>query len=106
MGATGGLFFRGPGADGRTFRTFNLVDDFSREAPTIVVDHSLPGERIVRELDAVVAERGTPEMIVPEFAGKALDAWAYRRGVKVDYNEVRPHNLRSHRPRGRHESAG
>ena len=60
-------------ADGRPFRTFNLVDDFSREAPTIVVDHSLPGERSVRELDAVVAQQGVPEMIVmdngPEFAG-------------------------------------
>jgi putative transposase len=79
-------------ADGRTFRTFNLVDDFSREAPTIVVDQSLPGERITRELDAVVAERGVPDMIVidngPEFAGKALDAWAYRHGVKLHF--IRP----------------
>ena len=42
--------------------------------------------------DAVVAERGAPEMIVmdngPEFAGKALDAWAYRRGVKLHF--IRP----------------
>jgi putative transposase len=79
-------------ADGRTFRAFTLVDDFSREAPAIVVDHSLPGERIVRELDAVVAERGAPGMIVidngPEFAGKALDAWAYQRGVKLHF--IRP----------------
>jgi len=79
-------------ADGRTFRTFNLVDDYSREAPIIVVDQSLPGERIVRELDAVVAVRGVPEMIVmdngPEFAGKALDAWAYQRGVKLHF--IRP----------------
>src|SRR5579862_3196917 len=64
-------------ADGRTFRTFNVVDDFSREAPVIAVDQSLPGERVVRELEAVVAVRGVPETIVmdngPEFAGKALD---------------------------------
>jgi hypothetical protein len=39
-----GLHGRQPGR-WRTFRTFNLVDDFSREAPAIVVDHSLPGER-------------------------------------------------------------
>jgi putative transposase len=79
-------------ADGRPFRCFTLVDDCSRESPTIVVDHSLPGERIVRELDAVAAERGYPEMIVmdngPEFAGKALDAWAYRHGVKLHF--IRP----------------
>jgi putative transposase len=79
-------------ADGRTFRTFNVVDDFSREAPVIAVDQSLPGERVVRELEAVVAVRGVPETIVmdngPEFAGKALDAWAYRRGVKLHF--IRP----------------
>lgn len=79
-------------ADGRTFRTLNIVDDFTREAPAIIVDQSLPGERVVRELDALVGARGTPGMIVmdngPEFAGKALDAWAYRRGVKLHF--IRP----------------
>jgi len=62
-------------ADGRTFRTLNIVDDFTREAPLIIVDQSIPGERVVRELEALVAERGLPGMIVtdngPEFAGKA-----------------------------------
>lgn len=66
-------------ADGRTFRTLNIVDDFTPEAPAIVVDQSLPGERVVRELEALVTQRGVPQMIVtdngPEFAGKALDAW-------------------------------
>ncbi len=79
-------------ADGRTFRTLNIVDDFTREAPAIVVDQSLPGERVVRELEALVRQRGTPAMIVtdngPEFAGKALDAWAYRRRVKLHF--IRP----------------
>ncbi len=79
-------------ADGRTFRTLNIVDDFTREAPAIVVDQSLPGERVVRELEALVLQRGTPQMIVtdngPEFAGKALDAWAYRHGVKLHF--IRP----------------
>ena len=57
-----------------------------------MVDQSLPGERVVRELDELVAVRGVPAMIVtdngPEFAGKALDAWAYRRGVKLHF--IRP----------------
>ncbi len=79
-------------ADGRTFRTLNIVDDFSREAPTIVVDLSLPGRRVVRELDALGQQRGLPKMIVmdngPEFIGKALDEWAYRRGVKLHF--IRP----------------
>ena len=79
-------------ADGRTFRTLNIVDDCSREAPAIIVDQSIPGERVVRELDELVEVRGVPKMIVtdngPEFAGKALDAWAYRRGVKLHF--IRP----------------
>jgi putative transposase len=79
-------------ADGRTFRTLNIVDDFSREAPIIVVDLSLPGRRVVRELDALGRQRGLPQTIVmdngPEFAGKALDEWAYRRGVKLHF--IRP----------------
>lgn len=56
-------------------RTLNSVDHFSR-ALAIAVDRSLPGERVVRELDELVAVRGVPEMIVadngPELAGKAL----------------------------------
>ncbi len=79
-------------ADGRTFRTLTIVDDFSREAPAIVVDQSLPGERVVRELEQLVRQRGLPGMIVtdngPEFAGKAVDAWASRRGVKLHF--IRP----------------
>lgn len=79
-------------ADGRTFRTLNIVDDCSRESPAIVVDQSISGERVVRELDQLAEIRGLPEMIVmdngPEFTGKALDAWAYRRGVKLHF--IRP----------------
>ena len=79
-------------ADGRTFRALDIVDDCSREAPAIIVDQSLPGERVVRELETLGTERGFPKMIVmdngPEFTGKALDEWAYRRGVKLHF--IRP----------------
>jgi putative transposase len=79
-------------ADGRTFRPLNIVDDFSREAPIIVVDLSLPGRRVVRELEALRQQRGLPQMLVmdngPEFASRALAEWAYRRGVKLHF--IRP----------------
>jgi putative transposase len=79
-------------ADGRAFRTLNIVDDFSRECLAIEVDTSLPGLRVARVLDRLAAGRGLPVMIVidngPEFAGKALDAWAYRRGVQLQF--IRP----------------
>jgi transposase InsO family protein len=37
--------------DGRTFRTLNIVDDFTRECVAIEVDRSLPGLRVTRVLD-------------------------------------------------------
>ena len=35
-------------ADGRGFRTLNIVDDFTRECVAIEVDRSLPGLRVTR----------------------------------------------------------
>lgn len=79
-------------ATGRRFRTLNIVDDFTRECPAIEVDTSLPGLRVTRLLDRLAVSRGLPELIVvdngPEFAGKALDSWAYQRGVRLHF--IRP----------------
>ena len=36
--------------DGRTFRTFNVIDDYNREALSIEVDFSLPAIRVIRSL--------------------------------------------------------
>jgi putative transposase len=77
---------------GRRFRTFNLVDEFSRECPAIEVDTSLRAVRVIRVLDRVVDERGLPESILidngTEFTSRALDAWAHQRGVKLHF--IRP----------------
>ena len=82
-------FMRDTLASGRTFRTFNVVDDATRECLALETDHSLPGARIVRVLDALVARRGCPHTIVcdngPEFSGQALDAWAYQRGIALHF---------------------
>ena len=45
-------------ADGRRFRVLVVVDDFTRECLTLVVDTSLSGARVVRELEAIVGKRG------------------------------------------------
>jgi len=78
-------------ADGRKFRALSVVDDFSRECPVIAVDRSLPGERVVRELDQVALVRGYPEVIVcdngPEFRSEALDQWAHQHGVTLQFIE-------------------
>jgi putative transposase len=76
---------------GRRIRLFTVVDVFTREALAIEVDTSLPGGRVVRVLERLVAERGAPDEIVldngPELAGKAVDQWAYERGVWLRFIE-------------------
>jgi putative transposase len=77
---------------GRRFRALTVVDDYSRECPSIEVDTSLGGRRVVSVLDRLTEARGLPEIITvdngPEFIGKALDEWAYRKGVKLNF--IRP----------------
>jgi putative transposase len=78
--------------DGRPFRCFTLVDDFTRECPAIDVGHSLPAWRVIHVLERVAAERGLPRSIVcdngPEFTSKALDRWAYEHRVTLQF--IRP----------------
>lgn len=75
--------------DGRRFRILTVVDDFSRECPGVEVDTSIGGFRVARVLDRLSEQRGLPESITvdngPEFAGKTLDEWAYRKGVKLNF---------------------
>ena len=77
---------------GRKFRTFNLVDEFSRECPAIEVDTSIRAARVIRVLDCVADERGLPDEILidngTEFTSRALEEWAHRRGVKLHF--IRP----------------
>ncbi len=66
-----------------------MVDDYSRECPAIEVDTSLGGARVVGVLEKLAETRGLPEVITvdngPEFAGKVMDEWAYRMGVKLNF---------------------
>ncbi len=65
--------------DGRRFRVLVVVDDFTRECLALVVDTSLSGIRVARELDALVAVRGRPLMIVSdngtELTSRAILQW-------------------------------
>lgn len=47
-------------ADGRGFRTFNVIDDYSREELGIEVDFLLPAGRVIRALDQIIEWRGKP----------------------------------------------
>jgi putative transposase len=49
----------------------------------------LPAARVIAVLERLEHERGLPRRITvdngPEFAGKALDAWAYAKGVELQF---------------------
>jgi len=49
--------------DGRTFRTFNVIDDYNREGLGIEVDLSLPALRVIRALDRIIEWRGKPKVL-------------------------------------------
>jgi putative transposase len=74
---------------GRRFRILTLVDDFTRECLGLVVDTSLTGPRVARELDRIAELRGYPGMIVSdngtELTSNAILAWQQQRGVEWHY---------------------
>jgi putative transposase len=75
--------------DGRRLRCLNIVDDFTKECLAIEVDTSLPGYRVVEVLERLMEMRGLPESVTvdngPEFAGKVLDEWAYRKQLRLQF---------------------
>ncbi len=73
----------------RSFRTFNVVDDFNREALHIEIDTSITSERLVRIFQRLQAEHGLPQVLRtdngPEFLGEAFTAWAKTAGMAIQY---------------------
>ena len=76
--------------DGRRFRMLTVVDCHTREALAIVPRVSIPAFGVVEALDRLKRERGAPQTIRcdngPEFAGRALDQWAYFNQVELDFS--------------------
>lgn len=78
--------------DGRRFRILAVVDDFTRECLTLVADTSLPGIRVVRELEALVSRRGRPFGFVSdngtELTSLAMLRWA--QDARVEWHYIAP----------------
>ncbi len=53
-------------ADGRRFRVLTIIDDVTKECLAAVPDTSLTGKRVVREMGALIARRGRPDVIVSD----------------------------------------
>ena len=75
--------------NGRKIKVLTALDIFTKECLAIEVDTSINGERVTRVLDWLVLARGCPDVITtdngPEFAGRALDKWAYNNGLMLDF---------------------
>jgi len=87
--------------DGRSFRTFNVIDDFNREGLGIEVDFSLPATRVIRALNQIIEWRGLPCTIrcdnpcpagyaciperAPEYVSELLAIWAEKRGIGLRF---------------------
>lgn len=75
---------------GRRIRLLCVIDAFTRESLAIEVDTSLPAWRVAQVLDRLIVGRGqAPVEIVmdngPELTSRALDQWAYERGVRLHF---------------------
>jgi len=75
--------------DGRRFRVLNVVDDFSRECLAAVVDTSIGGPRVAREVGRIAALRGYPRMLASdnstELTSNAVLKWQEDRQVEWHY---------------------
>jgi putative transposase len=74
---------------GRKFRTFNVIDDFSREVLAIEIAISLPAIRVIRVLEQIIEWRGQPVRIRmdngPEFISKDFELWCKGREIELLY---------------------
>ena len=76
-------------ADGRRFRVLTMVDIYTRESLAIKAGQSVKGEDIAMVLNQITLQRGAPKVLFcdigSEFISQAMDLWAYRNGVRIDF---------------------
>lgn len=79
-------------SDCRRFRILALVDDYTRECLGLIADTSLSGARVSRELDAIIARRGTPLSVVSdngtEFTSMVILRWS--EAARVEWHYIAP----------------
>ena len=76
-------------ATGRRIRVLNIVDNYSHVCVAQIVDTSISGARLVKQLDELSKTRGLPQALLmdngPEFTSKAMFFWSQRTGVKLKF---------------------
>ena len=76
--------------DGKRFRALTVVDIYTRECLAIYPGKQLKSEDVVKALDSISSQRGTPTGILcdngSEFSGHLLDLWAYHNKVSLMFS--------------------
>ena len=76
-------------ADGRPVRGLTVVDQWSRSSPMLEPAFSIRGQDVAMALDQAIGVHGAPRSITvdhgTEFMSRALEDWAYQRGVALDF---------------------
>ncbi|HEV7780841.1 MAG TPA: IS3 family transposase [Chitinophagaceae bacterium] len=73
----------------RKFRTFNVIDDCTREVLAIEVDTSLSSRRIIRTLERIIEHRGIPQAVRtdngPEFTSHHFEGWCREKKIEIQF---------------------
>ena len=79
-------------SDSRRFRAFCVIDDFTRECLATIVDNSITGERVARDLDNIAQRRGSPLLVVfyngTEFTSNVMLRW--QQDQRVEWHYIAP----------------
>lgn len=72
---------------GRAIRVLSVVDAYTRECLALEVDTSFASRRVTRVLEAIIAERGVPQVIRcdngPELTSRHFLAWCIERKIEL-----------------------
>ena len=78
-------------SDGRSYRVHNVIDDYNRESLDILIDFSLPAERVLRALDQLIEWRGKPKRIRtdngPEYISKLMEKCCDQHGIEHVFSQ-------------------
>jgi putative transposase len=85
-------FMRDTLINGQPFRSFNVMDEYNREALHITIAKRIPATRVIAELTQVIRWRGKPQAMRvdngPEFLAEALRSWCQQPEHQIELTYI------------------